>query len=60
MTVFLILSAEAHFTAVITGVQANVRIEAAFADPNKAENDMAQRQKANPKAVFTLERMEVR
>ena len=60
MTVFIVVSYETHFTAVVSGVQTNVRLEAAFLMPEDAEEDKIERARANPKASYSIERVEVR
>jgi hypothetical protein len=60
MIAWVILSFESHFTGVVTGVQTNVRVEAAWRDYDAAKEDMDKRQSWNPKVQYKIEQVEVR
>lgn len=60
MTVWIVISAETHFTAVVSGVQTNIRIERAYASPEAADAYQMEMKRYNPATSYTVERIEVR
>lgn len=60
MTVFIVLSAETHFTGVVSGVQSNIRLERAYLMPEDADEYKKEMEAHNPKVSYTIEQLEVR
>ena len=58
--VWVVVSAETHFTAVVSGVQSNIRIERAFTTPEAADKYMLDQAHYNRGTIYTIEQIEVR
>jgi hypothetical protein len=60
MMAWVVVSAETHFTAVVSGTQTNIRIERSFTTPEAAQEYVDDEKMRNVHTQYTIEQIEVR